>query len=389
MEKLKVICHSCNSLSQSVDVCSSCEYDLSETKMLATTVLIAYNQAIELIKKKNIIESWELVKKHLQIYPYIVDFLRFAFWLAVENGDYDNASRILNRLKQAISTEDYQKNTSILESHVRLHNEIISREFDYDNLDDTGLSLHHLYILFLQAKDNKQTHILNKIKTIDDNLGRSLASSKILPSFRKATIIKRGILFITVIIGSLYTYHEYNKRIDQIKKMEIIQKEFYQREKDGLVREKQEKEFFALILRNQYKESVELLLTMESKDIFDELTSFIKEDICVGLFNNKEYETLLKVPFECTQKPDAFYLSHLRDKNNLNRLENLKIFIEEFPKSKSYTAPILEELVKSFLLLEDSTNASIYALKLENHIELYPEHKEYLNSTVESLLKER
>ena len=52
MENLKVICHSCNSLSESIDVCSSCKYDLSEAKMLATTVIFAYNQAIELIKKK-------------------------------------------------------------------------------------------------------------------------------------------------------------------------------------------------------------------------------------------------------------------------------------------------------------------------------------------------
>ena len=76
--------------------------------MLATTVIFAYNQAIELIKKKNIVKAWELVKTHLQIYPYIFDFLRFAFWLAVENGDYDNAFRILNRLKQVMSKEDYQ-----------------------------------------------------------------------------------------------------------------------------------------------------------------------------------------------------------------------------------------------------------------------------------------
>ena len=506
MEKLKIICYKCNSLSDSIDTCSSCKYDLSETKMLATTVVFAYNQAIELIKKKNIVKAWELVKTHLQIYPYIFDFLRFAFWLAVENGDYDNAFRILNRLKQVMSIEDYQINISILKSHIGLHNEIISGKFDYDNLDDTELSLHHYYILFLQTKDDKQTHILNKIKTIDDNFARSLTSGKILPSFRKMTLIKGGILFIVGIIGVLYNYYEYNQRQDLIEKLVTAQKNYsasldsLDKEKDKLAidnehlkndntfsnrdkirlssiinkkdndikilkamqsglyderlirektiselvknnstmlsqlknsqeiliksqtdsinltesikdlselsqslkqqgekyknviesqknRQEQEREFFALILRNQFKQGAELLETSEFKEFFGDSANFIYELLCEKLYDEEDYETLLKMDYECRKKPDAFYEVFLKLQNDPDRIKNIIEFIDMFPKNENYSAPFLLELVKSFNSKGDSTKATFYALLLIEHVDMYPDHFQYYNSTVKSVIE--
>ena len=88
--------------------------------LLATTVVLAYNRALELTEKKHIIKAWEQVRTHLQIYPYIFEFLKLALWLAIENGDYEDAFKILKRLQPVISKEDYQDNNTILKSHIEI-----------------------------------------------------------------------------------------------------------------------------------------------------------------------------------------------------------------------------------------------------------------------------
>ena len=106
---MKIICYKCNSLSEGINICSSCNFSLDRMSLLATTVILAYNKALELKDKKHIIKSWELIKTHLFIYPYVYEILSFSYWLAIENGDYKSAVKILNQLKPVMSLENYQK----------------------------------------------------------------------------------------------------------------------------------------------------------------------------------------------------------------------------------------------------------------------------------------
>ena len=207
-------------MSDSTDICSSCKYNLDDMNLLATTVVFAYNRALELIEKKNIIKAWELLRTHLQIYPYVFEFLRVAFWLAIENGDYENAFKILKRIKPVISNEYFQDNNTTLKSHIEIYNEIIKGNFDYDEVEEIKLSLHHLYILVLQTKRDKQSHVLNKINKIDPYFAATLTSGKILPSFRKMTLFKVAIVLVVGIIGILYNYYEFNERKELIKKID-------------------------------------------------------------------------------------------------------------------------------------------------------------------------
>jgi len=57
-----------------------------------------------------------------------------------------------------------------------------------------------------------------------------------------------------------------------------------------------------------------------------------------------------------------------------------------FPKNENYTAPLLLELINNFISKADSTNASIYASLLKEHIDMYPKHQKYYNSTVSSII---
>ena len=474
--------------------------------LLATTVVLAYNRALKLTEKKHIIKAWELVRTHLQIYPYIFEFLRLALWLAIENGDYEYAFKILKRLQPVISKEDYQDNNTILKSHIEIYNEIIAGKFDYDSIEDVKLSIHHLYILFLQKKKDKQTHVLNKIKKIDPYFAATLTSGKVLPSFRKMTLVKAAIVFVLGFIGILYNYYEFNERKELIKKKDNDQKQFsvvrdsLEKKKDELVnevaetnakntilkeelrqlnyrsnkkddeieilntrisniqnersvfeenlselvksnatllgelgegqenliklqtdnmnftesiqelsklslslkeqndkfkdaiekqrnRERQEREFFTLIQEGKYKESSNYLQTLEFRDFLHDSADFIIEDMCNGLFNSKDYETLLDVPFDCLKKPDAYFLSRLKREDDPNRIKNIIEFIDMFPKNENYSAPFLLELVKSFNSKGDSTKATFYALLLIEHVDMYPDHFQYYNSTVKSVIE--
>ena len=237
--------------------------------LLATTVVLAYNRALELTEKKHIIKAWEQVRTHLQIYPYIFEFLKLALWLAIENGDYEDAFKILKRLQPVISKEDYQDNNTILKSHIEIYNEIISGKFDYDSIEQVELSIHHLYILFLQKKKDKQTHVLNKIKKIDPYFAATLTSGKVLPSFRKMTLVKAAIVFVLGFIGILYNYYEFNERKELIKKKDNDQKQFsvvrdsLEKKKDELVNEVAETNAKNTILRAKRRQ---LNYTSKKKD---------------------------------------------------------------------------------------------------------------------------
>jgi hypothetical protein len=58
-----------------------------------------------------------------------------------------------------------------------------------------------------------------------------------------------------------------------------------------------------------------------------------------------------------------------------------------FPKNENYSAPFLLELVKSFNSKGDSTKATFYALLLIEHVDMYPDHFQYYNSTVKSVIE--
>ena len=506
MEKLKIICHKCNSLSDSIDTCSSCKYDLEDINLLSSTVVLAYNKAIELVEKKHLIKAWDILKSHLQVYPYVFEFLKLAFWLSIENGDYENTFKILKRLKPVISKEDYLDNYTVLKSHIEIYNEIISGKFDYDNIEDEKLSIHHLYILFLQTKRDKQSHVLNKINKIDPFFAATLTSGKILPSFRKMTLVKAAIVFVIGIMGILYNYYEFNERkdlttkldnerilflsvIDSLEKknnkllmdveltktnnlnledkiiqlnhsfnkkkdeIEILntrisniqnervifeenlselvknnstllselregQENLFKLQTDNLnltesiqelsklslslknqndkfkdviekqkIQESKKRDFFSLIEKEKYKESLHYLETLEFRDFLHNSTDFNIEKFCEGLYYSKNYETLLDVPFDCSKKPDAFYMLYrLQWENDQDRIKNIMDFIDMFPNNENYTAPLLLELINNFISKADSTNTSYYALLLKEHVDIYPKHKKYYNSVVKSII---
>jgi len=502
---MKIICYKCNSLSEGINICSSCNFSLDRMSLLATTVILAYNKALELKDKKHIIKSWELIKTHLFIYPYVYEILSFSYWLAIENGDYKNAVKILNQLKPVMSLENYQKRLEFIKWNISIYNEIISGKFDYDSIDDINFSLNHLYILFLQKNREKQTHILNKINKIDPYFAASLTTGKVLPSFRKITLLKGAVVFILGLAGGLYNYLERNERIELVKKRDNDQKMFVlvrdslemrnnellvseskailnntilegglkqinsrlnekideveilktritniqnersifekriselvnkntnylsdlekgqknlielQTDKSNLTesiqelsklslnlteqndmlkdaiendktRDKKEREFFSLIQRGVYKESLSYLESNELLDFLRDSADYILLDICNSLFRSKDYETLLNVPFDCLNKPDAYYISYLQLGNETNRINNIIQFIEMFPQNKNYTAPLLLELIENYISKGDSNRALIYSLILKEHVVMYLDHQKYYNSTVRKII---
>jgi len=111
----------------------------------------------------------------------------------------------------------------------------------------------------------------------------------------------------------------------------------------------------------------------------------IREQLMVPIPEG-DYETLLKMDYECRKKPDAFYEVFLKLQNDPDRIKNIIEFIDMFPKNENYSAPFLLELVKSFNSKGDSTKATFYALLLIEHVDMYPKHKKYFNSSVKPII---
>jgi hypothetical protein len=179
--------------------------------------------------------------------------------------------------------------------------------------------------------------------------------------------------------------------IKELSKLSLSLKKQNDKFKDVIekqkIQESKKRDFFSLIEKEKYKESLHYLKNLEFRNFLHNSTDFNIEKFCEVLYYSKNYETLLDVPFDCSKKPDAFYMLYrLQWENDQDRIKNIMDFIDMFPNNENYTAPLLLELINNFISKADSTNTSYYALLLKEHVDIYPKHKKYYNSVVKSII---
>ena len=181
MEPITFICYKCGQINDDISKCAHCGFDRSEDQVLANIMLSTYNEAIKLKDKKKIVKAWEITKQNIFIYPFIIEQLNLAFLLAVQNGEYDIAKGIIERLRGYLG-DQYQELYDMLKEHVSIYNQILEREIGIEDSRTIDFSLFHLYVLFMQASRENKKRILNKLRKIDPYFTSSLILGPRIPS---------------------------------------------------------------------------------------------------------------------------------------------------------------------------------------------------------------
>jgi hypothetical protein len=357
MENIKIICHSCNTVSIGINNCDNCDLDLRDIRILYITALSGYNRSIKYLEHNHIIKSWEIIKEQLYICPFLVDLLLLGYLLAVENGDYKYASKILNQLKPFFSEDEYQLKLNNIQHHIDQYNQIINNELNNKDLLFDNFSLYHLIVLFKISKPANKKHILDQIDKRDPNNSLFLVSN-IKTKLEKLKISYLGIIvFFSFITFFLFFNDKSNSKKD--KNQLNIKVNNLEKVNSDLLR------FIETIQNKDYVESIEILRANQNSHFLPKNISFIVEGL-----------------------PNAYYRLYLQKKKAIDRHRRIEEFLNFFPNYYHYTAPLLEEIIKYYGSKSNVQKAHRYAILLKNHVENNPGNSIYLNSYVQSILKE-
>ena len=229
MEPITFICYKCGQMNDDICKCAHCGFDRSEDQVLANIILSKYNEAIKLKDKKKIVKAWEITKQNIFIYPFIIEQLNLAFLLAVQNGEYDIAKGLIERLRGYLG-DQYQELYDMLKEHVSIYNQILEREIGIEDSRTIDFSLFHLYVLFMQASRENKKRILNKLRKIDPYFTSSLILGPRIPS--SYYWIGLSVLLALSIAGNGLFFMGRKDLKQNISNIEQINKEYLTKLKD-------------------------------------------------------------------------------------------------------------------------------------------------------------
>ena len=168
MESVKYICPTCD-IGLSTSHCPTCDHDLNEDILLVNLVQSEYNRALAQAKNKNYLEAWTVMRDSLGIYPYLPVPIGFAYYLAIQVGEYQYAYECLNRLNSVSTDQEFHREYQYLKNQVNIYNEIVQ-----DNVlkssTSHNLSLIHYYLLHLLSGEKQQKkNYLNVLARFDSS----------------------------------------------------------------------------------------------------------------------------------------------------------------------------------------------------------------------------
>ena len=414
MESVKYICPTCHT-GVSTRHCPSCDYDLNQDKLLVNLVQSEYNRALTLAQNRNYLEAWRVIRDSVTIYPYLHVPIKFAYYLAIEVGEYRYAHECLNRLRPVLTDEQFQVELQHLKNQVKSYNQILQ----YKGLQSStshDLSFIQYYLLHLLSGEKQQKKNYLKILAGFDSsfsdvlkfrtrplkpwkymvLGLSLA---LLGSFSIAFFIfKNTNRELSGTKNQLGTLHDRNDSLNTVLFTFTDSLSRLQGARPGLLEETEKSKLLSNFLmhyhNNEYENSANILVDhaqlipvlKQSK-----LTSLI-EDISEYLYTSKNYISVVGINYDSHYTPHAMYqLINLSNDADLEeRIDKLKKYVDRYPHHPSYAAPFLRELF-DYYKESDRELAYKYANRLQEYLSIYPdpEHMKYFSSEVSVLLNKR
>lgn len=394
MEKL-IYCPKCNNKLDN-GKCNNCNYIIGNEKLLIDLLHSKYNEAIELLNSKRIVEAFEKIKYSIKLYPYSIHPLKFYFYLSLEVGEYRKSFECLNQLSKFISKDEYDEMFSFLSKSINIYNSILNNKLIKLNLKE--ISFIHLYILYLKnQKVYNQREIISKLSNYD------ISFEKLeIKSFRKSKLVFSSfifILFIGIIVLVINGKKTFNDLSNKVDKLENIQEKLV-KEKNHLKKINQEirsvDSMVALFSDNykngNYLKSAKIVINNPKiiKRIKKLKQIFLIEELCNKLYFKGLSNTVLQIDYNSKITPDAFYQEKIKEIiKSPQRIINIEEFVSKFPLNDWYTAPLLNEL---FYYYEnrDHKKASQYGSMIKTYVEVHKEdiYKKWYSNRIKQYLQE-
>lgn len=346
--------------------------ELSDTaKSLWSFSILKYNEAIASLEAGDIDTAWDQISSSIAIYPYTNITLYFAFYLAIEIGEYSAAQKFLTHLHRFLSEPESVELQQLLENEVTQYNRIINNQIVSPSLR-AETSLIHTYLLGLKYPNIKQLDIYRRNMNLHhfDHLAKGSSVN---------TPLLRVLIYAISILGLGIIFSSYNSRFNQ----EMMREQMLQ---GTSVNQQLHSDYLKIVNesitnggignylisfdRGQYEDCARIL--REKPFLIDTLKVLIPgslEELCAKLYKQQSYASLSNINYSSGYHIHSDYFLLMKTEGRLREQKKVA-FVRKYENSPMYVAPFLREL---FDAEEDRSVRQDYALRLQKLIEANPE----------------
>jgi len=409
MGELIRICPNCGQLVKSLE-CEHCNYSLSDDQLLESIVLRKYNRSLALLESQSILQAWDEIREGMVIFPFLVTPLLYAFYLAIEVGEFESAQIYLTRLKPALQESVFLSMKRMLTSHTEVFNSIISSK-EHRTPPPATLTFIQHYLLYLIG-DNSESQALHQKALIESESTFTFLSRE--PELIMRRIPYWGWIVITVLLGGSITgWGVYFNKSHMLQENEFALQETHitsQALEDSVstLSTQLEREMSSVkslsLSHSKLVSTLELYNTedlgdftetlLQQPELLIHLTEFGIYDpieaVCAFLYREKRYKDLVDLRYESRLTPHAKYylINEARADSSSDFIHLLEDFVNQYPTLESYIAPYLREII-DYYMIENRGIAREYAIMLDQYLTAQPylDPSFYLSDNIKRVLQ--
>ncbi len=343
----------------------------AEIRYLFSFSISRYNEAVSAYSEGEIDTAWNNITDSISIFPYTNITVYFGFLLALEIGEYKNASTYLTYLKYFVTESQLSELTNLLTTNINEYNSLLEKPISVPRIDSNTPLIHALIIGL------KHPSLRESISY--QNIVRNHTNPVPVKDYIYKPIYFRALIYICVVLG-ITTYlaiydNQMNKELADQKLdfaagySEQLNTDYLHLTDTDLIR-KSLNEFFIAFQGQNYEECGNILVNQpQINDIVSQIDPWMLNKVCSGLYDQKKYLLLSSIEYQSSYHIHADYYLLLSAIGEDRRLKKIS-FIEKYQNSPIYVPPILRELFESE---KDIEKRSDYAKRLNLLILKYPD----------------
>lgn len=409
MGELSILCPLCGQIVES-HKCDKCSYIRAEDQVLEAIVWQRYNRSLALLESQSILQAWDEIQKGIEIYPFLIKPLLYAFSLAIEVGEFEDAQIYLARLEPALQESMFLSMKQKLTSQIRVFNSIVFSDAHETPPAATFTFIQH-YLHYLIG-DSSESLALHQKALIESESTFTFLSKE--PELIKRRIPLWGWIVMTLLlVGSIAGWgvyftnsrvlHETDYALEEVRNTSRFLADSVSTLSTQLELEKSSVTRFSLSQSNlvstlelyntedpgDFAETLlqlpDLILQLTEWGIYDPL-----EATCTYLYGEKRYNDLVNLKYESRFTPHAkyFLIREAKAGSRSDYIHQLEEFVLQYPTLECYVAPFLREII-DFYIAENRDIAREYAIKLDQYLTIQPDLNRsfYLSDNIKRVLQ--